>query len=108
MRNTIRLPWKGVTGLDTIQTIVKRCMTWTNGLYAWQLPLVAQALDGDDYLCITATGDGKSALFAIPIIVLLEYNRNPELYPKGLITRPNPISVVITPTKGLANSFVSP
>ncbi|KAF5364901.1 hypothetical protein D9758_008122 [Tetrapyrgos nigripes] len=99
-------PFSATVGLEAIQTIVKRCTTWMEGLYPWQLPLIAGTLDGDDYLCITATGDGKSALFAIPIIILLEYNRNPELYPQGLRTRANPLSVVITPTKGLASSFV--
>ncbi|KAF8961376.1 hypothetical protein BDZ97DRAFT_1664302 [Flammula alnicola] len=58
-------------------------------------------------LCYTATGDGKSAPFAIPCLVLLEYNNNPEAYPRGLPTRAKPIEVVITPTKGLANKIVN-
>ncbi|THU93169.1 hypothetical protein K435DRAFT_592563, partial [Dendrothele bispora CBS 962.96] len=57
-------------------------------------------------LCITATGDGKSALFAIPIVILREYNTNYHLYPQGLPTRAHPFGIVITPTKGLANTFV--
>jgi superfamily II DNA/RNA helicase len=99
--------WKDEIGLKTIKTIVQECTSFSNGLYSYQLPLVAQILDGDDVLCITATGDGKSALFAIPIVVLREYNINNHLYPRGLPTRVNPIGIIITPTKGLAQSFVS-
>ncbi|KDR64823.1 hypothetical protein GALMADRAFT_30528, partial [Galerina marginata CBS 339.88] len=57
-------------------------------------------------LCCTATGDGKSAAFAIPCLILLEYNKNPEAYPQGLPTRAKPTGVVITPTKGLASNIV--
>ena len=65
-------------------------------------------LDGRDLLCCTATGDGKSAAFAIPCLVLLEYNNNPEAYPRDLPTRAKSIGpgVVITPTKDLANNIV--
>ncbi|KAJ6472672.1 hypothetical protein C8R47DRAFT_1145829 [Mycena vitilis] len=61
-------------------------------------------LDGVDVLCCTATGDGKSAAFSVPILVLNEYNANPALYPAGLPTRKQPVGLVITPTKGLAGS----
>ncbi|THU94699.1 hypothetical protein K435DRAFT_562288, partial [Dendrothele bispora CBS 962.96] len=57
-------------------------------------------------LCIAATGDGKSALFAIPIVILCEYNTNYHLYPQGFPTCAHPFGIVITPTKGLANTFV--
>ncbi|KAF8800199.1 hypothetical protein BYT27DRAFT_7118040 [Phlegmacium glaucopus] len=57
-------------------------------------------------LCCTATGDGKSAAFMIPCLVLLEYNNNPEAYPHGLPTRAKPIGILIIPTKGLANNIV--
>jgi superfamily II DNA/RNA helicase len=58
--------------------------------------------DGDDVLCCTATGDGKSAAFYVPILVINEYNAHPHLYPAGLPTKLGPVGVVITPTKGLA------
>jgi superfamily II DNA/RNA helicase len=99
--------WQDLVGLETIKTIVKKVLpTWTNGLHAIQLELVSGILDGRDILCCTATGDGKSAAFAIPCLVLLEYNNNPEEYPRGLPTRAKPIGVVITPTKGLASNIV--
>ncbi|KAJ7125422.1 P-loop containing nucleoside triphosphate hydrolase protein, partial [Mycena epipterygia] len=64
-------------------------------------------LDGEDVLCCMATGGGKSAMFAVPIIVLREMARNPELYP-DLPVRALPIGIVITPTKGLAANIVRP
>jgi superfamily II DNA/RNA helicase len=101
--------WQDPIGLETIKAIVKKCVpTWTNGLHAVQLELVSGILDGKDILCCTATGDGKSAAFAIPCLVLLEYNNNPDTYPLGLPTRAKPIGIVITPTKGLANNIIRP
>jgi len=99
--------WRDPIGRETINTIVKLLIpTWTNGLHLVQLELVSTILDGQDILCCTATGDGKSAAFSIPCVVLLEYTRHPEKYPAGLPTRKRPIGVVITPTKGLANNTV--
>ena len=79
---------------------------WTNGLHAVQLELVSAILDGKDLLCCTATGDGKSAAFSILTLVLLEYNKHPDVYLAGLRTRQRPIGVVVTPTKGLADNIV--
>jgi superfamily II DNA/RNA helicase len=79
---------------------------WTNGLYEWQLDLVAPVLDGVDIFGITATGDGKSVVFGIPILILLEMNRNPYNYP-DLPYRLRPIGIVVTPTKGLSGNIVS-
>ncbi|THU79447.1 hypothetical protein K435DRAFT_810712 [Dendrothele bispora CBS 962.96] len=106
MSETPTLHWKDKTRLETIKLIVQQCTSFPNGLYSYQLPLIAKILDGEDVLCITATGDGKSALFAIPIVILREYNTNYHLYPQGLPTRAHPFGIMITPTKGLANTFV--
>jgi superfamily II DNA/RNA helicase len=101
------LRWQDPVGLETINTIVKKLIpTWTNGLHPVQLDLVSAMLDNKDILCCTATGDGKSAAFSVPSIVLLEYNKYPEGYVAGLPTRKRPIGVVITPTKGLADNIV--
>ncbi|KAK6984339.1 P-loop containing nucleoside triphosphate hydrolase protein [Favolaschia claudopus] len=54
--------------------------TTVRRLRPFQLDLVAPILDGDDILCCTATGDGKSAAFSVPLLVLNEYNLNPHLY----------------------------
>ncbi|KAJ7712857.1 hypothetical protein B0H16DRAFT_1247669, partial [Mycena metata] len=50
------------------QIVVKKVFQWTGGLRDWQATVIAWILDGEDVLCITATGDGKSALFAVPIL----------------------------------------
>ncbi|KAJ7729326.1 P-loop containing nucleoside triphosphate hydrolase protein [Mycena metata] len=100
--------WQDPIGRHTIQTIVKKLIPkWTTGLRPVQEDLVSPILDGDDILCCTATGDGKSAAFSIPILVLNEYNANRHLYPHGLRTCQNPVGLVITPTKGLASNIVS-
>ncbi|EEB90233.1 hypothetical protein MPER_11582 [Moniliophthora perniciosa FA553] len=58
-------------------------------------------------MCITATGDGKSALFAVPILVHLEISQNPSKYPRfNVPIKKNPVGLVIVPTKGLGNNIV--
>lgn len=79
---------------------------WNNGLHDVQLELVSAILNGQDVLCCTATGDGKPAAFSVPSLVLLEYNKHPDVYPSCLLTRKRPVGLVITPTKGLANNIV--
>ncbi|KAJ7779224.1 hypothetical protein B0H16DRAFT_1838657 [Mycena metata] len=102
-----RLRWQSQIGRDTIQKIVTKVIpTWKNGLRPVQEDLVSAILDGDDVLCCTATGDGKSAAFSVPILVLNDYNLNPALYPAGLPTRATPVGIVVTPTKGLAANIV--
>ncbi|KII84820.1 hypothetical protein PLICRDRAFT_117195, partial [Plicaturopsis crispa FD-325 SS-3] len=99
-----RHKWQGQLGKTTIQLISKaQAADWPDALYDWQLHLVARILDSDDILAVTATGDGKSAVFASHILVLQEMNRHPHLYP-DLPCREIPIGIVITPTKGLASN----
>lgn len=77
-----RYRWQDPVGRETIIKIIKKLvLEWKQGLHDWQLDLVVRILDGEDVLCCTATGDGKSALFAAPIIVLREMSRNASLYP---------------------------
>jgi superfamily II DNA/RNA helicase len=71
----------GPEGRATIIKIIKELVPeWDEGLHMWQLDFVVRILDGEDILCCTAMGDGKSALFAAPIIVLQEMARNPGQY----------------------------
>ncbi|KAJ6622153.1 hypothetical protein B0H10DRAFT_1788551, partial [Mycena sp. CBHHK59/15] len=70
-----------------------------------QLKLVVCILDGEDILCCMATGNGKSALFVVPIIILQEMSHTPHLYP-DLPVCTLPIRLVITPTKGLATNII--
>ncbi|KAK6974154.1 P-loop containing nucleoside triphosphate hydrolase protein [Favolaschia claudopus] len=98
--------WTGTPGRQTLQTIVKKLIPqWANGLYSYQEDVVLRVLDGQDVLCCLNTGGGKSAMFAVPLIVLREMTRNPHLYPR-LRTRARPVGIVITPTKGLAANIV--
>jgi superfamily II DNA helicase RecQ len=88
--------WQDPNGLETINTIVKTLIpAWRDGLHPLQLELISTILDGQDILCCTATGAGKSAAFAIPGLVLNEYNAHPDAYPAGLPTRKRPIGVVM-------------
>ncbi|KAJ7241853.1 hypothetical protein C8J57DRAFT_1018245, partial [Mycena rebaudengoi] len=70
-----------------------------------QLVIIAWILDGGDVLCISTTGDGKLAIFAVPIIVLLKVARNPTPYP-GFACQKLPVGIVIALTKGLAVNMV--
>ncbi|KAJ7608564.1 P-loop containing nucleoside triphosphate hydrolase protein [Roridomyces roridus] len=101
-----QLRWCSPQGRQTITSItLKLVPQWPNGLYPYQLDLVARILDGQDLLCVQQTGGGKSALFAIPILVSQEMNRNPHLYP-NLPTHALPQGIIVTPTKGLAANIV--
>ncbi|KAJ6549201.1 hypothetical protein B0H10DRAFT_2128997 [Mycena sp. CBHHK59/15] len=99
--------WQDPEGKNTLRTIVKNAIPqWKDGLRTVQEELVAPILDGDDILCCTATGDGKSAAFSVPILALNEYNKNRHLYAANLPTRLHPVGIVVTPAKGLANNIV--
>jgi superfamily II DNA/RNA helicase len=101
------LRWQGPVGRDTANKIVKKVVPqWKDGLRAVQEDLVCAMLDGDDVLCLTATGNGKSSAFSLPILILNEYNAHRALYPAGLPTRVHPVGIVVTPTKGLAANIV--
>ncbi|KAJ7686002.1 hypothetical protein B0H17DRAFT_940875 [Mycena rosella] len=99
--------WQDPSGRKVLQTIVKKVLPWIDGLRPVQEDLVAPILDGEDILCCTAIGDGKSAAFSVPILVLNEYNANKHLYPPHLPTCLHPVGLIVTPTKGLANNIVS-
>ncbi|KAJ7464089.1 P-loop containing nucleoside triphosphate hydrolase protein [Mycena latifolia] len=101
-----RKRWQTPEGHATIRKIVEeKIPEWQGGLHDWQVMVVAWILDGEDVLCITATGDGKSAIFAVPMIVLLEVARNPTAYP-GFVSPKKPVGIVIAPTKGLSTNIV--
>ena len=103
----VRHRWQDPIGRATIQKIIKtKIPDWKDGLHNWQLDVVCRVLDLGDVLCTTATGDGKSALFGAPMVVLLEMAKNPFMYP-DLPYRKTPLCVVITPRKGLAANIVS-
>ncbi|KAK7014661.1 P-loop containing nucleoside triphosphate hydrolase protein [Favolaschia claudopus] len=101
-----KLRWTDYQGRETVKKIVKTLIPqWCTGLYSYQEDIVLRVLDGQDVLCCVSTGGGKSAMFAVPIIVMREMARNPHLYP-ALPTRVRPVGIVITPTKGLAGNIL--
>ncbi|KAJ6524932.1 P-loop containing nucleoside triphosphate hydrolase protein [Mycena capillaripes] len=88
--------WQDPLGRETANKIAKKVVPkWKDGLRPVQKDVVCAMLDGEDVLCCTATGDGKSGAFP-----------NPHLYPAGLPTRVYPVGIVVTPTKGLAANIV--
>ncbi|THU81363.1 P-loop containing nucleoside triphosphate hydrolase protein [Dendrothele bispora CBS 962.96] len=95
-------------GRQTLQNIVKTLIPqWRDGLRTFQLDSIPLILDNQDIFCITATGEGKSALFAIPILVHEEIFKNKISYPEFLAPiRQEPVGIVVTPTKGLSNNIV--
>ncbi|KAJ7444316.1 hypothetical protein FB451DRAFT_1000544, partial [Mycena latifolia] len=102
-----RLRWKDLGGRNALKTIVKKVIPeWKDGLRPVQEDVVTLILNGEDVLSCTATGDRKSAAFSVPILALNEYNNNRHLYPPNLRTHVDPVGIVVTPTKGLANNIV--
>ncbi|KAJ4488715.1 hypothetical protein C8J55DRAFT_422760 [Lentinula edodes] len=74
------------------------------GLYNYQTKIVLWVLDRQDLLWITATGDGKSMAYTVPILVHQELSQNPDRYPAFRACK-FPVGVVVTPTKGLSQSI---
>ncbi|KDQ06623.1 hypothetical protein BOTBODRAFT_72546, partial [Botryobasidium botryosum FD-172 SS1] len=78
--------------------------------YEQQLICVAQVLDRKDIFAITATGDGKSALFYLPNLVLQYMRDHPKQeYPplaRGRVAPASPASIVICPLIGLEDNLV--
>ncbi|KAJ8089134.1 hypothetical protein PM082_014382 [Marasmius tenuissimus] len=107
MASTLR--WQNPEGLDLLKKLVSTAIpSWTNGLRPFQQAAIPKILDGDNVLCCTATGGGKSALFIIPILVHL-HARNGTVFQGRTVKniRDKPVGVVVTPTKGLAGNLVT-
>jgi superfamily II DNA/RNA helicase len=99
--------WTDTEGINTLKKIIERRVPqWPNGLRDFQLENIPRVLAGEKLLLFTATGDGKSSFFDVPLLVHMEVSENPDIYPPFPV-RKLPVAVVITPTKGLANSIVS-
>jgi ATP-dependent helicase YprA (DUF1998 family) len=101
------LTWTSLNGIETLNRVVSRCIPqWSNGLHEHQAPPISRVLNKEHVLLFTGTGSGKSALFIVPLIVHRELSQHPNDYPP-LRVQENAVAIVITPTKGLANSIVS-
>ncbi|KAK7060765.1 mRNA splicing protein prp28 [Paramarasmius palmivorus] len=105
---TVKLDFRSSEGLKVIDSIVKkRIPQWKDGLKPHQREPIAEILDLMQVMYITGTGDGKSALFIVPILVHLEISQNTRKYPQfNVPIKKKPVGIVIAPTKGLANNIV--
>ncbi|KAI0065342.1 hypothetical protein BV25DRAFT_1798449, partial [Artomyces pyxidatus] len=84
------LHWRTPEGLAKLRTLVRPSLPYEP--HDWQLTDSAHVLDGQDVFCITATGDGKSALIYIPALAR-----------KEMIT----IVVPVEPTNALESNIAS-
>lgn len=75
--------WQSQEGLEIINKVVKKQIpAWNEGLRGFQKEAIGTVLDLGDFLGITATGDGKSAAFFVPLMVHDEILKHPELCPQ--------------------------
>jgi superfamily II DNA/RNA helicase len=100
--------WQDPGDLSIINEIVRhRIPEWTDGLYPFQSTAIPLILNGQDLLCCTPTGDGKSALFIVPILVHEEICKDREKYGAWAKNAKEwPVGIVVTPTNGLASKTV--
>ncbi|KAF8134047.1 P-loop containing nucleoside triphosphate hydrolase protein [Mycena galopus ATCC 62051] len=99
--------WMSTEGAAALKLIVaSEIPEWKNGLRDRQVEPISRILDGQDVILCTATGDGKSALFIVPILCHIVVSKSPETFPKFRRIRKKPVGVVINPTKGLARNIV--
>lgn len=79
--------WLSAEGLEKIADIVAPSLPFVPA--PWQLQCSARLLNGQDVFCLSATGDGKSALIYIPALA-----------------RPGTITLVVSPTNYLESDMV--
>lgn len=100
-----QLTWKSPEGLSVLESVVRTRIPQWERLRDFQQEWIPLVLDGQNLVAFTATGDGKSALFVVPVLVHLEVSNHPALYP-NISVRDQVVVMVITPTKALATSIV--
>ncbi len=101
-----KFSWTDTEGSDAVKLAVsRRIPQWKEGLCDFQQEYIPYILNGDNLLLCTATGDGKSSFFTVPILVHLEVRDNPDLY-KGFEAKKLPVGIIVTPTIGLAGNIV--
>ncbi|KAF9058741.1 P-loop containing nucleoside triphosphate hydrolase protein [Rhodocollybia butyracea] len=99
--------WISQEGTDTLNRVVSaRIPQWELGLRDFQREWIPLVLDHQNLVAFTATGDGKSVLFLVPILIHLELSTNPLQYTNFPVQH-QAVVMVITPTKGLATSILS-
>lgn len=98
--------WSTPFGHSVIQKIVKKHVPhWPNGLRDWQVPVVARTLDSIHSMNVTATGDGKSGMYYIPILIHLALAKDPSLWP-GMACKKYAVGIVVLPINAIATTMV--
>ncbi|KAJ7260900.1 hypothetical protein B0H12DRAFT_1106925 [Mycena haematopus] len=84
--------WRSPEGQEALKSIVAaKIPVWKDGLRERQVQPILHILDGQDVILCTATGDGKSALFTVPIICHLAVSEAPTHFPKFRGIRRQPV-----------------
>lgn len=83
-----RYDWSSPAGINRLRETLRAKLPFEPA--SFQLENTARLLMGKNVLCITATGDGKSALFYMYTLV-----------------RPDTMTIVISPTNALEEDIVS-
>ncbi|THV04180.1 P-loop containing nucleoside triphosphate hydrolase protein [Dendrothele bispora CBS 962.96] len=98
--------WSTQVGIDTLKCVVSQHIPqWTTGLHTWQLETIPIILTRQNLFAIAATGEGKSALYIVPILVHLELSKKSQSYP-SFVVRDHPVVIVVAPTKALSKSII--
>lgn len=79
--------WTSTQGNEELRKIITACVPYRPADF--QIQNTARLLQGQDVLCVSATGDGKSALL--------------YMYP---MARPDTITMVVSPTNALEGDMV--
>lgn len=73
----------------------------------YQLEGICHVLDGHDLLAVLATGSGKTGLYFMYMLMLIELSKNPALCDPPVKGIPkNPAMVAVYPTIGLEEQMV--
>ncbi|KAF9062273.1 hypothetical protein BDP27DRAFT_1233864 [Rhodocollybia butyracea] len=92
--------WISQEGTDTLNHVVSaRIPQWELGLWDFQREWIPLVLDCQNLVAFTATGDGKSVLFLVPILIHLKLSTNPLQYTQVPVQH-QAVAMVITPTRG--------
>lgn len=100
-------PWTSPLGLSTLKSLVPEVVSWPS-LKDFQLDILAHVMNGENCLGITATGDGKTASYHLPLQMIDRLMQ--KGCPEGLKLHHRParraIGVVVSPLLGLEVSLV--
>lgn len=91
-------------GYDLLRSILRPHLKYEP--HDYQLEGVAKSLDGVHLVAVLATGAGKTAYFAMYMLVLQELSKNPNLCNPPKKVPKDPAMVVVYPTVNLEEEMV--